>query len=95
MPPELYKAILYIPPVAQWPAQATEKRLIGILRVMSEAHRGERNDTLYWCGRRIAEAQYAKTDWQALAQTAESTGLPRTEIRTTIRSAQKTAGADQ
>ena len=43
---------------------------------MSAARRGERNDILYWCACRLAEAAYPKTAWGALAQVAETTGLP-------------------
>jgi hypothetical protein len=91
---ELYELIHYEPPVARWPVEASEAKLFGILRKMGEAQNGERNKLLYWCGCRLAEASYPDTAWDALAQVAESGGLSRSEIRNTIRSAQRT-GDDQ
>ena len=92
MGPGLYEAIRYEPPVAEWPEQATEARLLGILRKMSKARQGERNDLLYWCGCRLATAPFQESAWQALMQIAEQVGLPRSEIHSTIKSAKQKAG---
>jgi Bifunctional DNA primase/polymerase, N-terminal len=91
---ELYELIKYEKPVAQWPVDATEKKLLGLLRTMSGARQGERNQILYWAGCRLAEAPYPESAWQALAQIAETTGLARGEIHNTIRSARR-IGDDQ
>jgi Bifunctional DNA primase/polymerase, N-terminal len=65
-------------------------RLAGILRALQRAPEGERNNTLYWCGRRLAEMvdHGAPAHWrQVLADTARQCGLTAAEIEDTLDSA--------
>jgi hypothetical protein len=101
MPAGLYELIRWEKPIAEWPSMPTESRLLGmptesrllgLLRTMANAVPGRRNDTLFWCFCRLAQANYSESAWSALAQVAESTGLPASEIHNTLRSAQRFAG---
>jgi hypothetical protein len=65
-------------------------RLAGWLRALQRAPVGQRNNCLYWCGRRLAEAVYqgAPAHWrQVLADAARECGLEPAEIRDTLDSA--------
>ena len=65
-------------------------RLAGVLRFLEGAAVGERNRSLYWCGRRLAEMvdQGAPAHWrQLLADTARQCGLEPAEIEDTLDSA--------
>jgi Bifunctional DNA primase/polymerase, N-terminal/Primase C terminal 1 (PriCT-1) len=83
----LYELIRWDKPIAEWPSLPTEARLLGILKTMAKALPGTRNDTLFWCGCRLAEAHYPQSAWDALAQVAATTGLPNSEIQGTTQSA--------
>jgi hypothetical protein len=65
-------------------------RLAGVLRALQRAPIGQRNNCLYWCGRRLAEMvdHGAPDHWrQVLADTARQCGLDPAEIEDTLNSA--------
>ena len=68
----------------------TSRRLAGILNALQRAPEGQRNNCLYWCGRRLAEMVDlgAPPHWrQVLADTAHQCGLDPVEIQDTLDSA--------
>jgi hypothetical protein len=68
----------------------TSRRLAGILSALQRAPEGQRNNCLYWCGRRLAEMvdHGAPAHWrQVLADTALACGLEPAEIQDTLDSA--------
>jgi hypothetical protein len=68
----------------------TSRRLVGILAALQRAPEGQRNSTLYWCGRRLGEMvdQGAPGHWrQLLTDTALACGLEPVEIQDTLDSA--------
>jgi hypothetical protein len=65
-------------------------RLAGILRALQRTPIGQRNNCLYWCGRRLAELvdQGAPADWRhTLAAAARHCGLDPAEVEDTLDSA--------
>lgn len=74
------------PPGADIPPD-TSRRLAGILAALQRAPEGQRNNCLYWCGRRLAEMvdQGAPTHWrQVLADTPTNAGSPQPRSRTPL-----------
>jgi Bifunctional DNA primase/polymerase, N-terminal len=68
----------------------TSRRLAGVLAALQRAPVGQRNNTLFWCGCRLAEMvdQGAPAHWrQILADTAHQCGLEPAEIEDTLDSA--------
>jgi hypothetical protein len=103
MPRWLIKACLPPPPPPRPEGcdaspDRTARRLTGLVALVATAPAGQRNQALYWAGRRIAEAarrgemplDAAKA---ALEEAACAAGLPRLEARRTINSALKGAAA--
>jgi hypothetical protein len=65
-------------------------RLAGLLRTLERAPEGQRNSTLYWCGKRLAEMvdQGAPASWRSvLASAGERAGLAAAEVAGTLDSA--------
>jgi len=65
-------------------------RLAGLLRTLQRAPTGQRNATLYWCGKRLAEmlAEGAPEPWvEVLVRAGVAAGLDRAEVRDTVASA--------
>lgn len=94
MNPGLYELIRWDKPIAEWPAMPSEAKLLGILKTMAQAVPGQRNDVLFWCGCRLAEANYQQSAWDALFQVAGTTGLPHSEIQGTTQSAIRTVAGE-
>jgi hypothetical protein len=74
-----------------------DRRLAGLVRTVALAREGGRNNSLYWCACRLAEAVAAgRIDREfgtaVLALAATRAGLPEKESRFTIASAFKRAG---
>jgi len=72
----------------------TDNRAIaGLLRVVARASEGERNSSLYWATRRMAERGIAPSKAAALLeQAAAEAGLPAAEAAATVRSGLAHAG---
>ena len=65
-------------------------RLAGLLRALQRAPEGQRNGTLYWCGKRLAEmlAEGAPESWvEVLVRAGVAAGLEPGECRSTVASA--------
>jgi Bifunctional DNA primase/polymerase, N-terminal len=65
-------------------------RLAGLVRTVAQAPERERNNTLYWAGRRLAEMidQGAPAGWRAALERAGlHAGLPQREVAETLDSA--------
>jgi hypothetical protein len=65
-------------------------RLAGLLKALQRAPEGQRNSTLYWCGRRLAEmlASGAPQSWvEVLVRAGVAVGLEPDECRGTVASA--------
>jgi hypothetical protein len=95
MPDWLYDELTYVPPVptpAQRAAYARnpDKAIDGLLRKLADAREGNRNGMLFWCAcRLIADHGFGHNAATAhLLPIATGIGLPETEARKTIASAQ-------
>ncbi|WP_250283133.1 bifunctional DNA primase/polymerase [Frankia sp. CiP1_Cm_nod2] len=96
LPDWLREAATPTPP-ARRPSRAlppvpADRLLVGLVRVVSDAPEGTRNDRLYWAGTRAAEHAAAgrldhTTAVDALLRAAEAAGLPPGEAARTVRSA--------
>lgn len=70
------------------------RRLAGLCRTVSGAIEGNRNRALYWAARELAKDQQLDTHATSeLTQAAQAAGLDHDEIRRTLSSAARTAGA--
>jgi hypothetical protein len=95
MPEWLYDELIYVPP-APSPAQRAafaanpDRAIEGILRKLAGAREGNRNGMLFWCAcRLIVDHGFGHNAAIAhLLPIATSIGLPETEARKTIASAQ-------
>jgi len=63
--------------------------LEGVFRVVRNAPRGERNNTLNWAAYRMAQGMASDEDYEKLKQIGIEAGLNPREIEATIRSARK------
>jgi hypothetical protein len=63
----------------------TTNKLTGILRKVSEAGEGNRNDIMWWAGCRLADEDYPATAWDALAEVGRAIGLDDYETHKVLR----------
>lgn len=80
------------PPQSRTPIMDGPKNIHGLIKFLSSAGSGERNNRLYWCSRRVAEMVKAQqvAEGGAVSQllsASVSVGLPPKEAAATIRSA--------
>jgi hypothetical protein len=63
----------------------------GVIAWMATRTTGERNQSLYWCARRLSEHGATEAEWGQLAQAARGVGLESWEVDRTMESARKAA----